>query len=59
MGILEEIVSGVLDNQGDFFTSGLRNAINNYYETKRMYSVLSVIIGVICLGALFIRALIF
>lgn len=59
MGLLGEFISTALDNQGDFFTSGLRNAINNYFETKRLFTILSLIIGAICLGALFIRTIIF
>ncbi len=59
MGLLGEFISAALENQGDFFTSGLRNAINNYYETKRLFTILSLGIGTVCLSALFIRAIIF
>lgn len=59
MGVFSEFISGVLENQDDFFTSGLSNAINNYYETKRLFTILSIVIGVVCFGALFVRAVIF
>lgn len=59
MGLLSEFISAALENQGDFFTSGLNNAINSYYETKRLFTILSFIIGAVCLGALFVRAIIF
>ena len=45
MGFIGELISAALENQGDFFTSGLRNAINNYYETKKLFTTLSFIIG--------------
>ena len=59
MGLFREILSAVLENEGDFFTSGLMNVIDGYYETKRDFTKLTLIIGVVCLVALFIRALLF
>ena len=57
MGLFREILSVVLENEGGFFTSGLRSVIDDYYETKRDFTILTLIIGVVCLVALFIRAL--
>ena len=59
MGVFGEILYEVLDNQGDFFTSGLGNAIRNYHETKHLFSILSCVIGVLCLVGMFIRAIFF
>ncbi len=59
MGFIGELISAALENQGDFFTSGLSNAINNYYETKKLFTTISFIIGAVCLAALFIRAIFF
>lgn len=59
MSLLKDLAELVLENPNDFFTSGLQQAQENYRETKRLFTMLSFIIGVVCLGALFVRAIIF
>ena len=56
MSFLNDLVNVVINNEGDFFTSGLRTAINNYNETKKLFTGLTFVILGVAVLSLFIRS---
>lgn len=56
MSFLNDLVNVVINNEGDFFTSGLRTAINNYNVTKKLFTGLTFVILGVAILSLFIRS---
>lgn len=53
------IKNTILDNEGDFFTSGLKNAENSLFETKRDFTKITMFLSIICIITFAIRAFMF
>ena len=49
----------ILNNDGDFFTSGLKNAENSLAQTKKDFTILTIITAVICIISFAIRVFAF
>lgn len=58
-GTLLDIAQTIVDNDGEFFTSGIENAKRNLEETRKDFKLLTIIISLICIASFLIRVLLF